>query len=106
MFEHYANCFKKYIDFAGRATRSEYWYFVLVNLIVSIVLSILSVRLQQIYSLVAFIPSWSVLWRRLPDTNRSGLNFFWMFLPIVGWIVLIVFLAQPTVPGPNKYVKE
>ena len=50
-----------------------------------------------------FIPSWSVLVRRLHDINHSGWWWLLVFIPIIGWIILIVFLASPGTPGPNRY---
>ena len=71
---------RKYLDFSGRASRSEYWYYILAYLIGSIVVSlvggILGARagsvLSGIYSLALFLPSLAVLVRRLHDTNHSG----------------------------------
>lgn len=106
MFNYYVTCLKKYIDFSGRATRSEYWYFALMNFLIGLVLSLVNIQMiGNIYQLLVFIPSLSVFWRRMHDTNRSGCNFFWIFLPIIGWIIMLVYLVLPTKPGENKYVK-
>ena len=106
MFNYYVKCLKKYIDFSGRATRSEYWYFALMNFLIGLVLSLVNIQMiGNIYQLLVFIPSLSVFWRRMHDTNRSGCNFFWIFLPIIGWIIMLVYLVLPTKPGENKYVK-
>ncbi len=87
-------CFTKYADFSGRAKRSEYWWFVLFIVIVSLVLSMFSQVLSGIFSLAVFVPSIAAAARRLHDTNRSGWWQLIVFLPLVGWIILIVFLAQ------------
>ena len=106
MFQHYVNCLKKYVDFSGRATRSEFWYFTLVNFLISLFLGLVGIDLLAgLYSLFVLIPSWAVFARRMHDTNRSGWNWLWGIIPFVGIVILIVFLAQPTKPGENKYAK-
>ena len=87
-------CFKKYADFNGRASRSEYWWFALFIVIVSIVLSMISNEVSGLFSLATLLPSIAAAARRLHDTNRSGWWQLIAFIPIIGWIVLIVFLAQ------------
>jgi len=106
MFDYYMTCLKKYVDFSGRATRSEYWYFVLVNFLIGLVLALVNLDLLgNIYQLFVLIPGLSVFWRRMHDTNRSGANFFWLFLPIIGFIIVLIYLVSPTKSGENKYVK-
>lgn len=104
--------FQKYVTFGGRARRSEYWWFFLFNSLVSSALSYL-VRmtdgsafmegLSALFSLAVFLPGLAVAWRRLHDVGKSGANWFWIFLPIVGWILLLVWLARPGQAGPNRY---
>ena len=97
--ESVKTCFSKYVDFNGRAVRSEYWWFALFNLIVSIVLTIISPKLlANIYSLATLLPALAVGVRRLHETNRSGWWLLLWLVPVIGWIVLIVFLAQDSVP--------
>lgn len=94
-------CFNKYADFTGRASRPEYWWFFLFTLIASIVLSALNQYVSWLFSLATFIPSISVGARRLHETNRSG---WWQLLwivPLVGWIVIIIFLVQEPLPEEN-----
>lgn len=110
MFNHYIICLKKYAVFSGRATRSEYWSFILVDLIVFIVLCLLEFRLglgliSQLYNLFVLIPAWAVFCRRMHDINRSGWNWLWGLLPIIGWIILLIYLCTPTKEGENKYEK-
>ncbi|MBR6412347.1 MAG: DUF805 domain-containing protein [Alphaproteobacteria bacterium] len=106
MFDYYMTCLKKYVDFSGRATRSEYWYFVLVNFLIGLVLALVNLDLLgSIYQLFVLIPGLAVFWRRMHDTNRSGANFFWLFLPIIGLIIVLIYLISPTKSGENKYVK-
>jgi uncharacterized membrane protein YhaH (DUF805 family) len=98
----YVEAFKNYVVFQGRATRREYWMFFLISLCVSIGFGVVDALLQtggilyNLYSLVAFLPSIAVGVRRMHDTDRSG---WWMLLPIVN----LVFLAQDSQPGPNRF---
>ena len=97
MFNYYVTCLKKYVDFSGRATRSEYWYFTLVNLLISVLLGLLGLELiSSVYALFVFIPGWAVFTRRMHDINRSGWNWLWAFLPVIGWIILVIYLCTPT----------
>ena len=86
---------KKYADFEGVATRSEYWYFLLFVVIISALVSIAGIGISDVFGLVMFCPLIAAAARRLHDTNRSG---WWQLIglvPVVGQIVLIVMLAQP-----------
>jgi uncharacterized membrane protein YhaH (DUF805 family) len=98
----------KYAVFAGRARRSEYWWYTLFSLIVSIVVSIIDKAignpvLELLVSLALLLPTLGVSIRRLHDTGRSGWWLFIVLIPIVGWIVLIVFYCQDSQPGQNSY---
>jgi uncharacterized membrane protein YhaH (DUF805 family) len=102
---------KKYAVFSGRARRQEYWMFFLFSVIASIVLAIIDAILgtsilQWLYVLATLIPSLAVGVRRLHDTNRSGWWVLISLVPIVGTIILIVFMAsegnpEETAHGPN-----
>ena len=89
------------MGFEGRAQRVEYWYFTLINLIAGLILSYVSPTLQAIYALAVFLPALAV--RRLHDTERSGWWLLLIFLPLIGAIVLIIFLVQDSTPGDNAY---
>ncbi len=82
---YYVGTLKQYVNFSGRARRSEYWYFVLFNFIVAFVINLIATPLGQIYNLAVFLPSIAVTTRRLHDTGRSG----WMQL----WLVFPPFIA-------------
>ena len=99
----YVEVLKKYAVFDGRARREEFWMFVLVNLIVTIVLNLISGFIGMIYGFAVLVPSLAVGARRLHDTNRSG---WWQLIgliPVIGIIVLIVFFVQDSQPGNNQY---
>jgi uncharacterized membrane protein YhaH (DUF805 family) len=105
----YLDVLKKYTQFEGRARRTEYWMFFLFNFIISIVLSLLervlglTMVLSAIYSLAVLLPALAVSVRRLHDTNRSGWLLLLAFIPIIGFIVLLVFALQEGQAGPNQY---
>lgn len=124
--EAVVSVFSKYATFSGRATRSEYWFFYLFNVIMCLglvaVCAILGAIfkgaagavggytvgtiLYWIYALAAFIPNLAVSVRRLHDTGRSGFNLFWVFLPVIGAILLLVYFVTASNPGDNAYGPE
>ena len=105
--------FRKYATFSGRASRSEFWYFQLFLLVVSVAVDILdrtifprgdvfSGPLSSIVTVITLIPSLAVGSRRLHDTERTG----WLqllILTIVGLIPLIVWWATRGTRGENRY---
>lgn len=111
----YIEALKKYAVFNGRARRKEYWFFVLFSIIITIVLSFTDAMiglfdmesgiglLSGIYSLAVLVPSISVGVRRLHDTNRKG---WWLLIglvPLIGIIILLVFMVLDSSPGDNNY---
>jgi uncharacterized membrane protein YhaH (DUF805 family) len=103
---------KKYAVFEGRARRKEYWLFYLFTVIIGILLFIgVALWVPQLfnpfnvyyYTLPVLLPSIAVTVRRLHDTNRSGLWMFIAFIPLLGDIVLIIFLVQDSQPGANRF---
>ncbi|KAF7766347.1 hypothetical protein PUND_a2163 [Pseudoalteromonas undina] len=106
--EHYMNALRSYADFSGRNRRKAFWMFMLINLIFSLLTSVIdgitnTMFVSTIYSLALLIPQLSAGARRLHDTNRSG---WWQLLwlvPVIGWIILIIFLAQDSQEGENDH---
>lgn len=101
-----------YANFSGRARRSEYWYFVLCNLLITLLLFILMfvssifLYLLIIYALATMIPGIAVVVRRLHDIGKSGAYYFVSFIPIVGGIWLLVLLCTEGDSGPNEYGED
>ena len=103
--------FGNYATFSGRARRSEYWYYVLFNFLVSFVLGLVGglfgekvgTVLTGIWSLAVLIPGLAVCWRRLHDIGKSGAYVFISLIPLVGVILLLVWFCQPGQPGDNQY---
>lgn len=87
-------CFTKYAEFSGTASRSEYWWFILFLFIAGIVLSAIGPVVSGLFTLGTLVPSISAATRRLHDTQRSGWWQLLVLVPVLGWIVLVVFLAQ------------
>jgi len=108
--EYFFGAFEKYADFSGRARRKEYWMFILYYMIIYMVLSVIdgifgTFILGFIFSLVLLVPSISLATRRLHDTNRTGWWQLIVLIPLIGAIILIVFLVQDShdenAYGPN-----
>lgn len=104
----YLTVLQQYAVFSGRARRKEYWMFILINAIIAAAISTVdgmlsTVDLGLIYSLVVLIPTIAVTVRRLHDTDRSGWWILISLIPLVGGIVLLVFMAIDGTPGKNQY---
>ena len=107
----YLKVLKNYFNFSGRARRKEYWMFTLFSTLAVILFAfidhvVLGAEigiLGLIYSLAVFIPSFAVLFRRLHDTNRSAWWILIALIPLVGAIVLLVFLCFDSEPGQNRF---
>lgn len=101
--ESIKRCFAKYADFNGRARRPEYWWFCLFLFLLSVVTGVVSEALNVIVGLATIIPSLAVGARRLHDTSRSGWWQLLWIIPVIGWIVVIVFLAQEGESTDNQF---
>ncbi len=99
----YIGVWKNFFGFEGRAGRSEFWYFVLVNFIVSLLFNVISATLGMIYSLAVLIPSIALGIRRMHDIGKSGWWLLIALIPIIGFFVLIFFYVQPSEEGENRF---
>ncbi|QGQ27077.1 DUF805 domain-containing protein [Gimesia benthica] len=110
----YLTVLKKYAEFSGRARRKEYWMFALMNFLISILISIvgavigdtdglIAVSLSGVYALFIFIPSLAVTVRRLHDTNKSGWWILISLVPLIGGLVLLIFMVIDSDPNENAY---
>ncbi len=93
--------FRNYINFNGRAGRSEFWWFFLFALVSTMVL-IWVPFLGWLYALAMLLPTLAAMVRRLHDRDQSGWWAIAWFLPFVNW-ALLIYLAFPGTPGPNRY---
>jgi len=107
-WQYFIGVFKKYAVFKGRARRAEFWWFVLFDVIFSIIISIFDTvsdlyirgdtgKLITIWNLVTFLPALSVTVRRMHDCDKSG---WFMLIPIYGYIILP---CTNGTSGPNRY---
>lgn len=111
----YIEVLKKYAVFSGRARRKEYWFFVLFNVIASVVLSVIDGMtgtldaeggvglLSGLYGLAVLVPSIAVGVRRLHDIGRSGWWLLVVLVPLLGALVLLFFAVKDSQPGSNEY---
>jgi uncharacterized membrane protein YhaH (DUF805 family) len=121
--------FKKYATFTGRASRSEFWWWFLVNTLVGLVLYVITlllggsgatfdattgtstpgpgfvvgIVLSSIWFLATIVPWLALVWRRFHDTNRSGAFYFLSLIPFVGGIIVLVMLALPSDPAGARF---
>ncbi len=102
--DNYIAVLKKYAEFDGRTTRSEFWYFVLASVIVGLLIGFISDSLGILYYLVVLVPSVAVGARRLHDIGNSGWMQLVSLIPLVGPIWLIILLATKST-GDNQYGK-
>ena len=101
--------FRKYAEFTGRATRPEFWWWALFNLLVAGALNFFNVirigdnaylgsLLAGLWGVAVLLPNLAVTVRRLRDAGYGWGHLFWILVPIAGIFVLLAFLAQPTKP--------
>jgi uncharacterized membrane protein YhaH (DUF805 family) len=105
---------ENYANFDGRARRAEFWWYFLANFLIGVVLNIIDAAaglrfgggigvIATIYGLAVLLPGLAVGVRRLHDTDKSGWWLLIGLIPIVGFIILIVFWATEGRPGVNRY---
>src|SRR5690349_12593646 len=98
-----------YANFDGRSTRPEFWWFYGALVVIGVVLYVIDLAifgfpiLSGLFWLATLVPYIAVGIRRFHDTDKSGWWILTGFIPCVGFIILIVLLAQPGTPGPNQY---
>lgn len=100
--ESIKTCFSKYAEFSGRADRSEYWWFELFLVLLIVGAGIVNETLSNLVSLAVLLPSLAVGARRLHDIDKSG---WWQLLylvPVIGWLIVIYWCAQPA-HEPNRF---
>ena len=107
--QYYLEVIQNYVGFQGRARRKEYWMFFLFSFVISIILEVLQKVLHigqiltTLYSLAVLLPSLAVSMRRLHDTGRTGWWILIGLIPIIGTIILLVFMFLDSQEGDNQY---
>lgn len=102
-------CFSNYANFNGRARRKEYWFFNLAYILIYVVAVLLDYMignkgiLPGIVTLALIVPLLAVQVRRLHDISKSGWWVLISFLPFIGSILLLVWMATDTKPESNQW---
>lgn len=100
--------FSNYVNFSGRACRSEFWFWALfVSIGVAVTMAIDNVIgmfiTYPIFGLAMFLPGLAVTVRRLHDTDRSGWFILLGLIPLVGAIILLIWYCTKGTDGPNRF---
>ena len=111
----YLAVLRKYTVFGGRAGRREYWIFALINFILIVLLTIVDSSIDTfnadagigllggVYTLAVLLPGLAVTARRLHDTGRGGWWLLLLLIPLIGPLVLLIFMVQSSQPDGNRY---
>ena len=105
---------KKAFNFSDRSRRKEYWMFMLIATLIMFLLTLVDVFagleiaedvgiLSTLFSLILIIPSLAVTFRRLHDTGKSGWWILISLIPIIGWIVILIFTVQDSESVINRF---
>ena len=107
------SCFSNYVNFSGRAPRSEYWYWVLFAVIGGLLTGFIDgmmgnaevMLINGIFNLAVLLPGLAVAVRRLHDINKSG---WWLllYITVIGGLVVLYWHVQPSVEEDNQYAKD
>lgn len=99
--------FQHYVDASGRASRSEFWWWTAFTTVVYLVLSLLpgnaAAIANALFMLATLLPSFAVQIRRLHDLDRVGWWLLIAFIPVIGWIVLLVWACTRGTTGDNRF---
>lgn len=104
--------FRNYVNFNGRASRSEYWYWVLFVIIVGLVAGVIDVAtvgnaqfgpVGSLTSLGLLLPNIGISVRRLHDLDKTGWFILLVLIPLVGAIILLIWFVQRGTVGGNQY---
>ena len=96
-------CLTKYADFKGRAARPEFWWFIAAQFVVGLILNMVLPMLGMLFSLAVLLPTLAAGSRRLHDIGKSGWLQLLGLIPVIGWLILIYWGAQPGQPESNQY---
>lgn len=102
---------KNYVNFKGRARRSEFWYGYLFYGLVTIPIALVTLDMETLtygplfylWSFATFLPLLSVTVRRLHDVNKSGWYYLMGLIPLVGWVFVLIALLKESDQGENRF---
>lgn len=97
----YLPFWKQWNIIEGKTNLREFWIPILINIVISILLGAIGAvlgtnLLASLFSLAILVPSITIAVRRLHDCGRTGLYLLWFLLPLIGWIIVIIALVQPS----------
>ena len=98
-------CYKKFFDFSGRASKSEYWWFQLYGIIIYGLLFVFQGDLVLLFSILSIantIPLWAAAVRRLHDTDKSGWFVFISIIPFIGLFIIVLLIGDGS-KGKNRF---
>lgn len=99
-------CFNKYVEFKGRASRSEFWWFQLFYVLIALIGTMINPVLGGIVYLALFLPLLAVSVRRLHDKDKSGWFLLIYCVPLIGAILMLVWFCQRGTIGDNRFGPE
>lgn len=101
----YIKFWKNYTNFSGRARRSEYWYVVLANILISLVTIIPYVGqvVGGLYAIAILVPTLALMVRRLHDLGKDWYYIFLLLIPLVGQIIMLVWFCTDSQVGANEF---
>ena len=103
--ESIKTCYKKFFDFSGRASKSEYWWFQLYGIIIYGLIFVFQGDLTTLFSILAIantIPLWAAAVRRLHDTDKSGWFVLISIIPIIGLLLIFLLIGDGS-KGKNRF---
>lgn len=110
IIDAYTSVLSQYCVFRGRTRRRIYWGFVLVNTAMTMIISIIDSILFNgsnipglLYTLAVFLPGLGAMIRRLHDSGRSAWWMFLLFIPVIGFVVLVIILCLDSQPESNDW---
>ena len=103
-----ASGFSNYVNFSDRACRSEYWFWTLFVFLADIATWIVDTAVgvqvtSSLFNLAVLLPGIAIGVRRLHDLDRTGWWLLIVFIPLIGWIVLLIWYCSKGTEGPNRF---
>lgn len=96
-------CLTKYAKFDGRASRSEFWWFILFQILVTLGVAFISGWLSTLLSLGLLLPMLAAQVRRLHDVDKTGWLMLIGLIPLIGWLIVLYWSVLPGSAGANQF---